>query len=158
LIRAAGKARRSDLVEDMWTMALQYQGDDDHPVMWRPTAVSFGALASAYLRDDGNNKREMYQKVITMYKDVLLEKEERRLHLVGLEALHGNPRSMLLVLQAIVGLVDLAPENAQVLRHLATSIVQLDCFAANGAPSLHLLRDNHAATRALQVSRLWLDQ
>lgn len=158
LIRAAGKARRSDVVEDMWTMALQYQGDDDHPVMWRPTAVSFGALASAYLRDDGNNKREMYQKVITMYKDVLLEREERRLHLVGLEALHGNPRSMLLVLQAIVGLVDLAPENAQVLRHLATSIVQLDCFAANGAPSPHLLRDNHAATRALQVSRSWLDQ
>ena len=158
LIRAAGKARRSDLAEEIWTMALKYRGDDDHPVMWRPTALSFGALASAYLRDDGNNRRGMYEKVITMYNDVLLERQERRLHLVGVDALHENPRSMLLVLQAIVSLVDLTPENAQVLRRLATSIVQLDCFAANGAPSPHLLRDNHAAARALQVSRSWLDQ
>jgi pentatricopeptide repeat protein len=162
LIRAAGKARRSDLAEATWIMAVQYRGDDDQPIMWRPSVESFGALVLAYLRDDSDDdeKEKMYQKVITMYKDVLLQKEDRRLHLVGREALHENAQSMLLVLQAIVGLADLTPgkKMPQILRDLATSIVQLDCFTADGAPSPHLLRDNRAATRALQISRSWLAQ
>jgi hypothetical protein len=138
-------------------MAVQYRGDDDQPIMWRPSVESFGALALAYLRDDRDQKEKMYQKVITMYKDVLLQKEDRRLHLIGRDAMHENAQTMLLVLQAIVGLAELTPgETPQILRDLATSIVQLDCFTSDGAPSTHLLRDNRAATRALQISRSWM--
>jgi len=163
LIRAAAKTRQSDLAESMWSIALQYRGDDDEPAMWEPTPESFGALASAYLlhassTQDTELKKELCRKVITMYKDVLVGKEDRRLHLMGREALQENPRSMLLVLQALVGLSDLSPKNPQILRDLAASIVQLDCFAAEGAPSPHLITDNHAAARALSVSRLWLKE
>jgi hypothetical protein len=140
-------------------MAVQYRGEDDQPIMWRPSVESFGALVLAYLRDNSDQKEKMYQNVITMYKDVLVQKEDRRLHLVGRDALHENAQSMLLVLEAIIGLADLTPgKTPLILRDLATSIVQLDCFTADGELSKNLLRDNRAATRALQVSRSWLAQ
>jgi pentatricopeptide repeat protein len=162
LIRAAAKNGQSEGAEAMWLQALEYRGDDDEPeVVWQPSAESFGALASAYLRHAASTrdielKKELYRKVITMYKDVVIGKEDRRLHLVGRDVLQDNPRSMLLVLQGIVGLMDLTPENPKILRDLASSIAQLDCFATEGAPSPHLVEGNRAAARALDVSRRWL--
>ena len=138
LIRAAAKTRNSDLAESMWSLALQYRGEDDNPATWQPSPESFGALASAYLRgyasttQDVELKTELYRKVITMYKDVVVGKEDRRLHLVGRESLQENPRSMLLVLQAIVGLMDLTPMNPQIMRDLATSIVKLTVLPPTG--------------------------
>lgn len=162
LIRAAVKTRQSDLAESMWSTALAYRGDDDEPAIWQPSPESFGALASAYLVEaastsDVEVKKKLYTKVITMYKDVAIGKEDRRLHLVGREALQENPRSMLLILQAIVGLADLT-DNPRILRDLAASIARLDCFAAEGAPPQHLVRDNGAASRALSISRFWLHE
>lgn len=182
MIRVFGKAGRIDLAEATWTMALEYRdagGDGaeqgDKAVLWRPSVASFGAMAAAYLRQasmstDGIDvQREMYRKVIIMYKDVLAGKQDRRLNLVGREALHDNPRVILLVLQAIVSLVDLtsADVHCQVLRDLAISIVKLECFhegyekkekPLTSSSSRAALRESRAASHALRVSRSWLSQ
>jgi pentatricopeptide repeat protein len=161
LIRAAAKTRQSNLAESIWSTACEYRGDDDEPASWQPSPESFGALASAYLihasfTENVEEKKQLYKKVITMYQDVAIGTQDRRLHLIDRDSLQENPRSMLLVLQAIVGLADLT-DNPKILRDLAASIVQLDCFASKGAAPLpHFINDNGAASRALQISRSWL--
>jgi pentatricopeptide repeat protein len=181
LIRAAGNARRCDLVISTWKMAMDYSYDinshlgSDHSQIrcsqWMPSIETFGTLVSALLRrasDPSLNpfeKRLLYQRIVSMYESVLSGNRDKvlGLHRVDASQLVENQRAMLLILQAVVFLEELTPLDGSVdpnaldekrkLRDIATRTVQVD--ALHDISKKQRLSRN--AFRSLRIAQTWAE-
>lgn len=156
LIRAAGNAKRCDIVISTWKMAMSYSHDikgrlggsssQMRSSFWVPSIETFSAMISALLRNADNpnlsalERRRVYQWIVVMYQRVLSGNKDDQLgmHRVDLTELFEDSRAMLLILQAIVSMDELTPtdgsnpnawsEKAQ-LRQLATHILELESLS-----------------------------
>lgn len=160
LIRSTGQ--RSDLAERIWKQANQYEGGEgeDSPIVWQPSALTFGAMASSYLRHarslplhNNEARHAIYAKVIELYEEVLASDERRGLNRLDATALHENSRTMLLILQAILEMRGTTFDSAELqhLKELGTSIVNLECLKDAAA-----ITNNRGGSRALDDARRWL--
>ena len=162
VVKAAGKARRSDLAEAIWEVGRNYQGRGNHKdnsigaILWKPSVDSFGALINAYLREsqvaENEGKCALLKKIVVMYRNVLTGSEGRQ---VDKADLLQNTPVVLLILQAIVALekMEVITKHKLVLQHLGKSIVALE-----GMERLHVgnRREKNRSLDSLQTARRWL--
>lgn len=139
LLRAAAIARQVDTAESIWSQGILYDQQRrrfvDEPVQqWQPSTKSLQWLLTAYLREaaatnDVNRQRDLYERVVQTYDDVLMG--ERRM---GLQRI--DPMEMLddrrIILSIIHSLVALRPlinaERCGELLDTGRSLLKLDCL------------------------------
>ena len=142
MLRTAGRARKSAFAEQVWRAALEQRkslekGAEER--RWKPTVVAFSLLVTAYLREavdfhsDYETKRDLYKRVIAMYRDIMAGGEKRK---IDKEALLGNTRAVQLILQAIVSLevMEDSVKHKTLLRKVGMSLVKLDCWREGTNP------------------------
>jgi pentatricopeptide repeat protein len=167
LIRAAGKVQRSDLAESIWKSALSYRyitsknKADEPRTQWTPSVESLAALLSVYLRQaskhnlDTSEKRQLSERVVTLYEDVLYGHRAMGMDRIDLNQLLDSQRTMMLVLQGIISLEGLHccdEKRQRELRTMATAILQLSCF--KGVESQRLA---WASYQALEKAKAWAE-
>jgi pentatricopeptide repeat protein len=167
LIRAAGKAQRSELAESIWKSALSYRyitskNKADEPRMqWEPSVESLAALLSVYLRQaskhnlDKSEKRQLSERVVTLYEDVLHGDKAMGMDRIDLNQLLDSQRTMMLILQGIISLEGLHccdEKRQRELRTMATAILQLNCF--EGVESQRLAWFSY---QALEKAKAWVE-
>jgi pentatricopeptide repeat protein len=167
MIRAAGKVQRSDLAESIWKSALSYRyitskNKADEPRMqWTPSVESLASLLSVYLRQaskhnvDTSERRQLSERVVTLYEDVLYGHKAMGMDRIDLNQLLDSQRTMMLILQGIISLEGLHcydEKRQRELRIMATAILQLSCF--EGLESQRLA---WASYQALEKAKAWAD-
>jgi pentatricopeptide repeat protein len=167
LIRAAGKVQRSDLAESIWKSALSYRyitsknKADEPRTRWTPSVESLAALLSVYLRQaskhnlDTNEKRQLSERVVTLYEDVLYGHKAMGMDRIDLNQLLDSQRTMMLILQGIISLEGLHccdDKRQRELRTMATAILQLNCFKG-----LESQRLPWASYQALEKAKAWAE-
>jgi pentatricopeptide repeat protein len=180
LIRAAGNAKRHDIVLSTWKLAVRYSYDikgrlgssssQIHSSYWVPTTDTFSSMISALLRSAAEpglpplKTQRLYQWIVEMYKRILSGNKDEQLgmHRVDKVKLFEDHRAMLLILEAIVSLDQLLTavgvsdpsatntEKSQ-LRHLAAHILELGAVR-NVKQKQRLSR---GAFRSLCVAQSW---
>jgi pentatricopeptide repeat protein len=155
MLRGGAQAGRSDLVEDIWKQALDYnvegQGERYSHKKWMPDIDAFDALITSYLRHASTSnideKRALYERCITTYLDVIGKRSnDKKLHHIDSAMLQESTRSMLLVLMASVSLEeilfqshDMSEErmfDQQKVRRIAKYITRLGCLQGRLPKSL----------------------
>ena len=150
MLRGGTKAARSDIVENIWRQALEYQveghGERFLHKKWIPSIDAFDTLIASYLRhaatsELADEKRILYEKSITAYLSVIGKQSNNMgFQHIDSEMLQGSQRSMLLILIASVSLVEdfeMQPNSNQngeykydhnQIRDVAKEITRLDCL------------------------------
>jgi pentatricopeptide repeat protein len=143
MIRAAGKVQRSDLVESIWKSALSYRyitsktKADEPRMQWTPSVESLAALLSVYLRQasrhnlEKSEKRQLSERVVTLYEDVLYGHKAMRMDRIDLNQMLDSQRTIMLILRGIISLAELHcydEKRQRELRTMATAILQFSCF------------------------------
>jgi len=181
LIRAAGKANRTDVVISTWRQAMSYSYDIKsvlggsfnsqlRSTQWTPSTSTFSAMIKTLLQRaaDPNlqqfEKRRIYHKIVIMYVRVMSGNKDGQLgmHRIDAGELLQDSRAMLLILQAIVSLDWLTPTDGTVpnaveekskLHFLAARILALEAFQ-DITTAQRLSRSNY---RALNIAQGWVD-
>lgn len=169
IIRAAGKAGRSDVALSMWQSAVKAaigRKEENRSSMRRNLSDrSLGALISALIQgaEDVNIDRltevRLYQLVVKIWESIDSKSEFLGMDLVNRDLILQNARIMGAFLHAVVSLenfVVIDSEdmgiNKNRLRRLASSIVQLDCFSNEMSSP----RKNSALETAYKVALSWV--
>lgn len=102
MLRGAGNAKRSDVAEKVWMMALE---NPDEP--WIPSIDAFDLLITSYTRQAcavGSKKAKitLYLKVITAYMEVLQGEKQRGLNYINADTLKRNQKIMTMVIRATI--------------------------------------------------------
>ena len=151
LLRAAAMARQSDTAEMIWQQGISYHQQSrrfvDEPAhQWQPSTKSFQWLLTAYLREaavteDLFRQRELYERVVQTYDDVLMG--ERRMGLRRMDPMEilDDRRTILCIIYSLVALRPLvtAPHRLEELHNTGLSLLKLDC-----------LRDDPPLTKSAQ--------
>ena len=140
---------------------------------WKPSVESFGALLSLYMReaasleDDSRectkdiSPAQYYRSVVQLYEDVLLrQNEEMGMDIVDVDVLLKTPKTLLVILQAIVALDKKSSGGSErtKLRSMATFILQLECFQNENNLRLLLTANGRMAWQtkeAFHMARSW---
>ena len=152
-LKAAEKARRSDLAEEIWRTGLEFHLERKSAIGWKPSADSLAHLLSSYLReasDRGDNldmQVALYKCVVRIYKDIMTGSVKRK---VDKEDLLESARALGMVVRAIVCLDLIQPNNSHktVLRKIAVSISTLEVWKNQD-------RIDPATNKALQTAERW---
>jgi pentatricopeptide repeat protein len=170
IIRAAGKAGRSDVALAMWKNSVEDhlvgRKDDRRSSRRRHlNDQSLAALISALIQnaEEGNMDRltevRLYQLVVKIWESIASKSEFLGMNLVNKERILENTRIMGAFLHAIVSLenfVVIDGEDMKIdkdrLRQLGISIVQLNCFRGG----ISSLRNTAAIATAYQVACSWV--
>ncbi|KAI2504437.1 Pentacotripeptide-repeat region of PRORP [Fragilaria crotonensis] len=152
-LKAAEKARRSDLADEIWRIGLEFHREQKGATAWKPAGDSLAPLISSYLREASDNRDDpevqvlMYKKVVMIYKDIMTGSAKRR---IEKEDLLGNTRALGMIIRAIVSLDLLHPVDAPkiVLRRVAVSIAALEVWKSEG-------RTDTPTWKALQIAERW---
>jgi len=179
LIRAAGNARRADIVLSTWKMAMDYSYDIElgtfsyqiRSSQWTPSINSFSSMISALMKIASSDptlsnldKQHLYKKVVLMYVKIVSgnKDDELGMHRVDAGELVEDWRAMMLVLQAAVSLDHLTTTDASrdtevgeqsKLRYLAIRILGLDVM--DGISQKQRL--SRSAHRSLSIAQSWRD-
>jgi pentatricopeptide repeat protein len=181
LIRAAGNAKRCDVAISTWKSAMNYSHDikghlgSDHSQFsssqWAPSTESFSTLVSTFIRRAADpslgtsEKRQLYERVISMYERILSgnKDDELGLHRLDANQLLQSPRTMLLILQAVVFLEQLPRKNNSSFSNAVSATIKLRRLAAQilELESLqNITRDQHITRRAfrsLRIAQTWME-
>eukprot|EP00797_Seminavis_robusta_P003562 Sro1224_g253960.2 (569) ;mRNA; r:6161-7867 len=175
LIRAAGNARRYDVVLSTWKMAVGYSYDIKSHLgsfnsqirssYWVPSIDTFSAMLSALLRATADplrsttEKRRLYQLIVVMYQRILSGNKDDQLgmHRIDTADLFEDSRVMLLILQGVVGMdqtverSEASAEEKSRLRILASQILSLECVH----DITNKQRLSRSAFRSLRIAQSW---
>jgi pentatricopeptide repeat protein len=168
VIRAAGKAGRSDVALATWQSAVDdaLKGrEDSRPLRSKSLSDrSFASLLSALVRSaedkniDRHTKVRLYQLVVKIYAAVNSQSQFLGMDMVNKEKIVQNMLIMGTILQAVVSLEKFVKSEGETitmgasqLRRLAVSIVQLDCFK----DGLTFLQRNAAISAAHKIASSW---
>lgn len=170
VIRAAGKARRSDIALATWKSAVEevMARKDDKRASSRSrylsdrslNALLFTLIHSAEDHNiDIHTKVRLYQLVVKMHGAFMAETPFLGMNLMKRENILQNSRIMASFLQAIVSLEKFARSgvesinlDSKELQRIAVSIVQLECFKDGLS---YNLRKNTAIASAYEISCSW---
>ena len=173
MIRAAGKAGRTDIAISTWKKAIEdtFENERGKPSRSRRkqtlSAKTLGALLAALVRGaeddkiDRHTKLRLYQLVVKIYEAVISRSFFLGMGNLDQTKILQNARVMAMFLQAVVSLeyVLNGEEDNEImdsgqLRQFAMSIVSLECFD-DGLPLS--IRRNSFYSKAYQISRSWCD-
>lgn len=184
LLRSASSAATDDgshlnrkntveMAESIWKQGLSHRQsrrriDDPVSKRWMPSVDSFLTLISVYMReaeaaavgpDSVERKQYFYRRVLKLYEDVLMGRDELGMNRIDLNRLLESQKAMLVILQAIVNLEEMLGADTEErfdLRSMAASILKLDCFVDNkGNNVLTKTRIGPSARQALRIGRSW---
>lgn len=152
-LKAAEKARRSDLAEEIWRIGLDFHREHKIATPWKPAVDSFSHLISSYLREASDRREDpgvqasLYSRVVVIYKDVMTGSANRK---IDKEDLLGSTRALGMIIRAIVSLDLLQPADTHtiVLRRIAVSIAALEIWKSQG-------RSDTSTWKALQIAEQW---
>jgi len=99
MLRGAAKARRSDVAEKVWIMAVE---NSDEP--WVPNIDSFDLLITSFIRHASvvkskEAKMNLYLKVIDLYIATLQREEQRGLNNINVDSLKRNKKIMMMIMR-----------------------------------------------------------
>ena len=169
MIRAAGKARRSDVAMTTWRTALQSR----RATRWKPSVDTFSALIAALMNCasdpdvDNHTRRGLRHLVINLYSGVMSGANDRvgmGMHLVDKDEVLQNSRLMCMVLEAAVEIGSSEVQSdgqrgrgtgRQDSRALATSLLNNDCFK-RGLPQRFL--GHPQFSHAYEVAHSWANE
>ena len=166
MIRAAGKARRSDVAMTTWRTALQTR----KTTRWKPSVDTFSALIAALMNCasdpdvDNHTRRGLRHLVINLYSGVMSGANDRvgmGMHLVDKDEVLQNSRLMCMFLEAAVEIGSSEDGHRgrgtgrQESRTLATSLLKNDCFK-RGLPQRFL--GHPQFSHAYEVAHSWANE
>ena len=156
-LKAARKARRSDVADFVWDAAVTYPNKDVAP--FTPQGSDVELLMSIYVTELGGISGDhalrniLNRKVISLYEGIVSKSEERGLHheSLSVDEIEENQDFMLSVLRAAVSfeLHGPTPEERSAARNLACEIAGLEVFQRR----LHIV--DRASKKALQLAQDW---
>jgi pentatricopeptide repeat protein len=156
-LKAARKARRSDVADFVWDAAVTYPNKDVAP--FTPQGSDVELLMSIYVNELGGISGDhalrniLNRKVISLYEGIVSKSEERGLHheSLSVDEIEENQDFMLSVLRAAVSfeLHGPTPEERSAARNLACEIAGLEVFQRR----LHIV--DRASKKALQLAQDW---
>ena len=156
-LKAARKARRSDVADSIWDLAVAYPSRDVAP--FEPQASDVALLMSAYVSELGGTsdhavRNDLNRKIISLYEGITSKSEERGLHRESLSVddIEENLEFMLSVLRALVSfeLHGTTQVERSAARDLACDIVGFEVFQRR------LQIADRASKKALQLAQDWL--
>ena len=145
-LRAAATARQADDAERIWREGISYHREhrlvvDEPQQRWIPSVQSLQALLMAYIReadatvDDLERKRELYERVVLSYHDVLTGEREMGFYRLDPMEMLDDRLSITLVIHALAALRGMVDINREAeLCEIGHPLLQLDCL--QGEPSL----------------------
>jgi pentatricopeptide repeat protein len=166
LMRAA--SHDAAKVESIWQTALSYHQRSgrrriDEPSasqQWKPSVESVQVLLTSYLQEAARTREPVkavsnYEQVVQLYDDILMGDRRMGMDRVDVNAVLDSPRTMVLVLQALVALEAMVPGEApsrEEMRSQATSILKLPCFNSCNEEEARM---GWSAQQALRTARSW---
>ncbi|GKY95968.1 hypothetical protein MPSEU_000557300 [Mayamaea pseudoterrestris] len=161
LLCATGKAGQSGLALSFWKQGVAFRKKrrvvDERSIQWTPSVESFSMLLSAHLYEastmqDNQERARILHQFVALYEGLLLGDESLGMDRVNLDQVLSSQRTMLLILQGFVTLIQLStsPHESTSLRKMTSSIVQLDSLQKNGT-----FRIKRNAAEALKMARQW---
>ena len=140
LLRAAAVAGQVDTAEAIWNQGISYHQQrrlrfvDEPERLWQPSTKSLQWLLTAYLREaaaseDTDRQREMYERVVQTYEDVIMG--ERRMGLQRIDPMEilDDRRIILSIIHSLVALRPLVTaDRLAELHDTGRSLVKLDCL------------------------------
>ena len=170
MIRAAGKARRSDVAMMTWRTALQ----GSNSTQWKPSVETFSALVAALMHCtsdpdvDDHTRRGLRHLVVNLHSGVMSGVDNRvgmGMHLVDKDGMLQDTRLMCMFLDAAVAIGSASEVRAeghrgrgatrQDARDLAVSLIKRDCFQG-GLPKR--FRKNPNFSYAYQTALDWSNE
>ena len=158
-LRAARKARRSDIADIIWETAVSYHSYQKNDVVeWIPTISDVELLLSVYLNElrstsSHEERNTINEKVMNLYEGILNGSEERGLHHLSVDEIEENQEFMLAVIRAAVSYELHAPTNEEKIhaKELACDIAGLEMFQ-------HRLpqHSDRASKKALSLAQNWM--
>ena len=158
-LRAARKARRSDIADTIWETAVSYHSyQKNDAVEWIPTISDVELLLSVYLNELRNTsshdeRNTINEKVMNLYEGILNRSEKRGLHHLSVDEIEENQEFMLAVIRAAVSYELHAPTNEEKIhaKELACDIAGLEMFQ-------HRLpqHSDRASKKALSLAQNWM--
>ena len=157
-LKAARKARRSDVADSVWDAAVSYSNKDMAP--FTPQGSDVELLMSIYVNELGGISGDhalrniLNKKVISLYEGIVSKSEDRGLHheSLSVDELEENQDFMLSVLRAAVSSELHGPtsEERTAARNLACEIAGLEVFQRR----LNIM--DRSSKKALQLAQDWL--
>jgi len=160
LVLSAANQNRSDLAVAAWKLGLEYRRKRGHrraildadprTVRWNPSVSTFGTLLSSFINEAryaGDERRSIacYKQVRTIYDKLLGAEKYLGLDRINVMAVLDSTRTMTMVLEAMVGLLDALPSERVELLGSIRPILQLECIAKG---VWHSKRDKSLIARA----------
>ena len=159
-LKAARKAKRSDIADLIWDIAVRHQSKDKDYIPFVPTLSDVELLMTVYVNELGStNDHEvrsvLNRKIIKLYEGIVSMSDERGLHHVSssLDEVESNEAFMFAVLRASVsielhGTSDVERTHA---KNLACDVAGLETFQTRFGSSV-----DRASKKALQIAQGWL--
>ena len=156
-LKAARKARRSDVADFLWDAAVTYANKDVAP--FTPRASDVELLMSVYVSELGGTsdhavRNALNRKIMMLYEGMISKSKERGLHHDSLSVgeIENNQEFMLSVVRAAVSfeLHGPTPDERSAARDLACEIVGFEMFQRR----LHIA--DRTSKKALQLAQNWL--
>ena len=156
-LKAARKARRSDVADSIWDAAVAYPSRDVAP--FEPQASDVALLMSVYVSELGGTsdhavRNALNRKIISLYEGITSKSEVRGLHheSLSVDDIEENQEFMLSVLRAAVSfeLHGTTQVERSAARDLACDIVGFEVFQRR------LQIADRASKKALQLAQDWL--
>ena len=159
ILLTAGKTGQSDTALSIWKRGLGFKIKsrvvDERPIFWTPSVESFSLLLTSHLYEastveEKKTKAHLFGRAVSLYEKLLMADESMGMDRMNLDQVLESRRVMLLVLQALVGLVELTDDaNDRIdLCKMTNAIIQLDCLQN----ATHMGRN---AAQALEKAKLW---
>ena len=140
LLRSATTARQAETAETIWNQGISHHSQirryvDEPERKWHPSISSLNSLLMAYSREaavteDASRRRELYERVIQTYEDVLMG--ERRMGLQRIDPMEmlDDRRVILSIIHALAELRPLVSDTNRLeeLHKTGRSLLQLDCL------------------------------
>ena len=159
-LKAARKAKRSDIADCVWDAAMKHQSKDKDYTPFTPSLSDVELLMTVYVNElgctnDHEVRCELNKKIMALYEGILLKSIERGLHHVSLslDEVEENEEFMLAVLRAAVSFEFHGTSEAErtCARNLACEVAGLDIFQQRLGSSV-----DRASKKALKIAQDWL--
>ena len=156
-LKAAKKARRSDVADAIWDAAVTYESKDVAPFM--PQVLDVELLLNVYVSEisttsDHAKRNVLNKKIITLYEDIITKSEVRGLHYESLnvDKVEESQGFMLAVLRAAVSveLHGLTHKERTDAKEIAIEIAGFELFQRR----LQII--DRASEKALKIAQDWL--
>ncbi len=159
-LKAARKAKRSDIADCVWDVAVKHQSKDKDYTPFTPSLSDVELLMTVYVNELGCTsdhavRCELNKKIVALYEGMLLKSVERGLHHVSLslDEVEDNEEFMFAVLRAAVSfeLHGTSEAERSYARNLACDVAGLGIFQQRIGSSV-----DRASKKALQIAQDWL--